>query len=275
MLLVPDEDPTVRDPQTWSKERALAMLVERSEALTALRTPLRTIAALLDAVGHPVVVRWSAAVSVDDVLDAVFDVAAPGGPIRVAPEVETAVIATASVRVGGIFRGPFLDALALPEGRTAVLSAHLGGAHLRILDRTESAVWHAADGAPLGELLMRVGRLTAGRQAGVSHAEAMTTLHAEGLLREEPSWSVRATAAWVAEDERTTVLDLAAGPSRLLALDGSAHWIWTILAERSSLTERDLVDECARLFGVAADSIAADVRGLLEQLRNEGLLRPT
>lgn len=276
VVLLLDDDNELSSPfvKAAGMEQALLALVRYGSGLDALRTPLRTIAALLEASGGAIVLHGHDVGSLDDAIADLLDGTPPLKMPRVPAAVDTAEPPRLDARNGGLFRAPFIDAIRLPGGRTAILHPSGEGALLRVLDRTEAALWGAANGAPRGELLAEVGQPISAENGQRSTADALTTLLDLRLLLEEQSWMVCETAAWAVEEKRTTVLDLGAGPSRLLALDGSAHWIWSILAEHSCLSERELIRECAHLFDVPESNIVDDVLGLLDRLRQEGLLRP-
>ncbi|WP_029261178.1 MULTISPECIES: PqqD family protein [unclassified Microbacterium] len=154
------------------------------------------------------------------------------------------------------FRGPALDELALVDGRSVVLQGENATPLLHVLNADVAQVWNRADG---------VERTRLGGPAGV-----VDTLLDFGLLDSRPSWRISDDVAWVGDDARTTVLS----PDSIspLALVGSSHVVWSVLADRCAVNQDALVDACARLFDADAREIEAPIEALLYDLWGRGLV---
>jgi len=77
------------------------------------------------------------------------------------------------------------------------------------------------------------------------------------------------------------VLFRSAGPDVLVAppdgdefelLSGTAGVVWRLLETPTTIAE--LVDVLAELYGTTAETVAADVRPLIDELMERGLIRP-
>lgn len=77
------------------------------------------------------------------------------------------------------------------------------------------------------------------------------------------------------------VLFRSAGPDVLLALpdhedfellSGTAGVVWRLLETPTTIAE--LVDVLVELYGTTAETVAADVRPLIDELMERGLIRP-
>lgn len=270
-----DDGPTSPNARRLTIDHALPALIAQSSQLRSMRAPLRGIASLLEAIGGVVGVASGDLVAIDEQVDALMRARPPHRvPGHVAP-VDRVAAAEVDRQGARLFRAATLDAIVLSGDRIAVLRKQGDGEELRILGASAAAVWRAAGGLSLADVVDAVDSMQGPSRDDVadrSPTEVATDLLAQGLLADHPSWAISDGAAWTSAHGRTTVVDLWAARSRLLVLEGSAHWVWVILAERSPLSEEELIRECARLFQVSEDTVAEDVVGLLAQLRLEGLL---
>ncbi|GAA5147396.1 hypothetical protein GCM10025768_07380 [Microbacterium pseudoresistens] len=257
---------------------AVMALAPQSSYLTAMRSPLRTIASLLDATGGAVRVTYREAESLDGVIDALMDAEPPNDPLVARPEarVDAATVSGAEDQdPDRWFRGPASDALDVGEGRLALLRRSQDGGKLELLDGIAPAIWRGAAGRTMEDI--STGLIAEfGSPADTVDVEALVGTRIEELaelelLAAEPSWRITDAAAWVGDQERVTVMNVATG-SQPLALDGSAAIIWTVLADGLALRQSALLEHCVAAFDIAVDSIRADVLALLDQLREAGVV---
>ncbi len=90
-------------------------------------------------------------------------------------------------------------------------------------------------------------------------------------MTETSLWARSPDVAWVESSDRTVVLRVDAARPSPRALDGTASSIWAILGEEPRPLGA-IVAELGEAYGVAPESIADDVRGFLDELRDAGLV---
>ena len=251
----------------------LSELVEQTSYLPDLDAPLRTIAAHAAATGGIRRVVYREAATLTAALAPLFTgpQAAPlpdplGAAVRVDPEAT------------GAFRGAFLDAIALDDpDRIAVLQPELPeGGTLRVIAGIAPVLWRAADGAGSARLVQAARDAHGdpdGGDADAVVAAAVDDLAAAGVLAAEPSWRIRADAAWTGEGNRFVALQLEnlTNPTPV-ALEGSAAIIWRILSEGRGLTRTALTAAVAERAGVTPDEVRTDVEAFLLSLREAALI---
>lgn len=155
------------------------------------------------------------------------------------------------------YRGTALDSISLGGGRCAVLLTAGAEGRLHVLSDEDAMIWQRADGVDRSTL-------------GGTDDEVSALLKAQ-LLDFDPSWRIAGDVAWVDENDRTTVL----GPSANvlpLALEGSAHVIWTFLADQGAMRQDQLVKCCIETFDVSAQEIIGPIDSLLHDLSARGLV---
>lgn len=82
-------------------------------------------------------------------------------------------------------------------------------------------------------------------------------------------WRRSPHVAWVADAERTVVLNLESDAPQPEALTGTAGAIWTHLGADPTSFDR-IVERLAAEYAVAPDAIRADVEDFLHALRAKG-----
>jgi hypothetical protein len=168
-------------------------------------------------------------------------------------------------RAGAVAALDFMD-----DGVLLLLRSETGHA-ARLLDRSESELWRAADGVERIVAVERASREGSAGQTAEMH-KVQARLEHQGLLASEPSWHVSEAATWVIDGESTVVLDLASPLAQPLVLEGSAAAVWVVLVRRGSIPRRRLIEEVASDYDIAPDLIASDIDSLLARLRSENLV---
>ncbi|UJP08902.1 PqqD family protein [Microbacterium sp. KUDC0406] len=159
------------------------------------------------------------------------------------------------------------------DGRIAVLQRSASGGRLNVLDGIGPAIWRAANGTTLDDLVSVVttelGEPPDGADAAQLVGAAVDELRAGGMLADEPGWRIDPRTAWTGGAGRTVVLGLADLQAQPLALEGSANAVWQVLAEHGAVAQGQLLREVADGYDVQPDGIEADVVALLEGLREK------
>lgn len=256
---------------------ALPDLVEQSSHLTSMPTPLRTIAAHVEAVGGVRRLTYREAASIVSVVGALAERAA--AEVRPVGEASPVVEAGEADAVSsGYSRGPVHDVLALDDpARIAVLQrGDDDRGTVRIVAGVAPALWRAADGASLDRLtaaaVAEFGEPDTG-DAGELVAEAAAELVEAGILRlaRPLEWSIREDVAWTDSGRRVVALALSDASASPLALEGSATIVWRALAEGAAPAER-IAERAAAVAGADPQEIADDVVGFLAELESAALI---
>jgi hypothetical protein len=77
-------------------------------------------------------------------------------------------------------------------------------------------------------------------------------------------WRIAESVAWLGDEQRVALLDVAAGGELPVVLTDSSAAIWSTIDTLAD--EEALVAHVAGLFEVSADEIREQVRGFLEDL---------
>lgn len=253
---------------------ALELLGPQTSYLCDLRGGLRVVAALLEATGGAVRIRYREAETLLPVVRELLDAEPPQLPLNPAPR--TLHEPRASSGEGGdrYYHAPVVDELALDDGRTALLRRGASGGQLRVLDGVGPAIWQAtAAGGRFDEIHTHVIAVH-GEPEGVDTQavlqEALAALVRDGDLAHERAWCLHDDVAWVEEAGRTTVLALNEGQP--LALEGPSHSIWQVLSAETAMAESVLVRQLAEQYGEDAAAIRDDVVDFLMTMSRRGLI---
>lgn len=236
-------------------EHAAEALVASSVNLPLLPAPLRRVADLLDTCALER--RTTASLSVEDE-SSPMRLASPWLKPRMRDDASTPSAAAPRPRSEGYFRGAVFDSRTLSDGRCVVLKGDRAAARLRILSEAETDVWQRADGAERGA----VG----------GSGEHIDQMMSDGLLGAEPAWRIGDDVAWVGDESRTTAICAASFDETVLALEGSAHVVWSVVAEEQVVAQSRLIRRCADLFDIEIEQIWDEVESLLADLRARGAL---
>lgn len=249
----------------------IADLVEQTSYLADLEAPLQTIAAHAAAVGGIRRVVYREAETLPDALAPLFRNPQPVSVI--VPESRVKDAAESS----GVYRGAYLDALALeePDRIALLLPTQYGGALLRVLGGIGPAIWRAADGVQSEDLvpiMIETFGMPSDIDAAVAVAAAVTQLEDDDVLVRHPSWRVRSDVAWTGRDDSFVALQL----SRLVAptpvaMEGTAALIWDVLTRATALNATELIERVAEASGVEPSDIDTDVRAFLASLKASAL----
>ncbi|MDQ0726297.1 PqqD family peptide modification chaperone [Microbacterium sp. W4I20] len=130
---------------------ALELLGPQTSYLGEGEAPLQLIAAILDATGGAVRIRYREVVAIDELIDDLLATETrPLGPVAPRRLDETVV-----PREGTFVRSAVVDELER-DGRTVLLRRTLTGGRIHVLDGIGPALWSAADGRTLDELTSAV-----------------------------------------------------------------------------------------------------------------------
>lgn len=258
---------------------ALELLVPQSSYLTDMRAPLRTIESLLKATGGAARVRHGDLETIDGVFDDLIRHEPPARPLRIRQGPAHPPRPAEPDGVDLYFRGAAVDALTLDEESIAILQQTSTGGKLHVLDGMKAALWTAAPventRSALGDAAFDAQGVADGVDRDRLMGEALNNMLQEGLLSRTPTWTIRDDVAWTTSSEQSTVLNLASASAQPLALEGSSHVIWTLLADQFSMSQEQLVAECALQFGIDSSLIAEDTIALLHALWSVGVVRQT
>lgn len=268
-----DDAPEIPQVDVLELGEALVPLVAESKHLCESRAPLRSIVALLHGTGGAVRIRYRAATSLKSLIAELTE-STPAEIVVPTRTSGTVPLQCAAVDAERIYRGEAADSCLLPGGRLALLKSETtGNGRLRILDALESAVWCSANGVARDDIVdsaVRERGLESDPDAAQRVARVVSELSAEGWLSREPAWQVEEDTAWVSSDNRATVLNLAS-PSQLpLALEGSAHVVWDIVARSRSISQGAIIEKTAAHFGAENGEVAGGVVNLLHDLAASG-----
>ncbi|MDR2996967.1 MAG: PqqD family peptide modification chaperone [Microbacterium sp.] len=266
------EAPETPEVTPLSTAEALEKLGPQSSYLCDLRDALHLLEALLRATGGAVRIRYREASSLDDAVASLLDREPPFDPV--VPTVSAPAPGRATEAGERFYRGAVVDALELPDdGRIAVLQRSSTGGRLSVLDGIAPTIWRAANGTTFDELVTAVtdvvGEPPEGADAAALVRVAVDELRSSGMLTVEPGWRLDPRVAWTDGDGRTVVLGLADPQAQPLALEGSAHAVWEVLAARGAIVQGELLREVAEGFDAEPAEIEADVVALLEGLREK------
>lgn len=133
---------------------ALELLAPQSSYLGSARAPLHLIDALLRATGGAVRLHYREVSTIDDTIAALLRTERTPVDTVAPPRDHTAACSEAPE--GTFVRAEVVDELDLGDGRLALLSGADDGAMLRVLDGIGPAIWHAAHGSTLDEIVAAV-----------------------------------------------------------------------------------------------------------------------
>lgn len=260
---------------------ALSELVSQTSFLHEQPAALRFISALATATGGIRTVKYREAATLPSVIPELARPAArivvPEKPAHVVPEGRPEESRPRFTRVG------VADEVALDEpDRIALLTIRedrLG--HVTVLGGIAPAVWRAADGATLGQLVRAA--IAAydepdGFDATAAVLVAVGQLLDAGLLSsDEAVLARREDVAWVDSGDRIVALALSPDADEKLAqpaaLTGSAALIWEWLEEPVTLTQ--LAARATEAAGAdAAPEVAGQVAAFVGQLTESRLVAP-
>lgn len=146
------DGPDVAFVDTCNLGDVLHELVEQSSHLAAMPHPLRTIAALAESTGGIQRVVYREAETLAAAFAPLFR-----DPTEVEIPVADAALSNISESTGGWYRMEYLDALELSDPtRIAVVQENDASGQLRIIDGIGPALWRAAAGHSLAELVSAV-----------------------------------------------------------------------------------------------------------------------
>lgn len=249
----------------------LLELVAQTSHIGELPAPLRTIAAHASSVGGILRVVYREADTLHAALAPLFR-----EPHSTLPD-EPAGRARRVPEGPGLYRRTYLDALPLDQaGQMALLQPEPdGGSILRLVAGIGPALWEAADGSSLAELVS-AAKDAYGAPEGIDvHAaveSAVAELTRQCVLTTEPSWRVRTDVAFTGQGTHFVALPLEnlqnAAP---LALEGTAATIWDALSSARGLPVSDLIDQVARRAGVGTEVVSASVVSFLDSLEESSL----
>lgn len=257
---------------------ALADLVEQTSYLPSLETPLQLLAGHLARVGGVQRVIYREASSLVDVLPALAGGASAGSvPVSAVSRDEDA--APLAPDVPGYFRTPTGDAVALADpDRIAVVQVDAEGAGtVRVLAGVAPALWRAANGASVDQLVAAAvdayGTPGSERDAAALVGAALAQLVEAGLIEHRlPRWRIESTVPWVDSGDRVVLLP-PDGDGLARALDPSGTIIWRVLDERGAMAVDALADAVAETAGVPAADVMSTLAPFLGELADVGAAR--
>lgn len=166
---------------------ALELLAPQSSYLGDTRSPLHLIHAILAATGGAVRLRYREVATIDETISALLRTEAAAVEVVVAPRRRTAA---ETPMPGGYLRAAVVDELDLGDGRIVVLRRSAAGTMLSVLDGIGPAIWDAAHGVTLDEIVAAVVT-EHGAPDGVDATQtvdaAVQRLVADGLLEQVPT----------------------------------------------------------------------------------------
>ena len=180
-----DDAPEIPTVEPLDLAAALEMLAPQSSYLSDMPSPLHTIRAILGATGGAVRVSYREVETLDGLIDEFLSTPPVLQPVPVASAPfadEPPLVPSAA----GYERTPVVDALALDDGRLALLRRSELGSRLHILDGIGPTVWEASHGRTLAEITAAVVAVH-GRPEGADPEDlvraAVAQLTADDLLR--------------------------------------------------------------------------------------------
>lgn len=253
---------------------ALELLGPQTSYLCDLRGGLRVVAALLEATGGAVRIRYREAETLLPAVRELLDAEPPQLPLNPAPRTLREPRESSWEDGDRYYHAPVVDELALDDGRTALLRRGASGGELRVLDGVGPAIWQAtAAGGRFDEIHAHVIAVH-GEPEGVDTQavlqEALAALVRDGDLAHERAWCLFDDVAWVEEETRTTALALTG--EQPVVLEGSSDIIWRILSAETSMAESALVRQVAEQYGEDAAAIRGDVVEFLTTMSRRGLI---
>ncbi|MBT2485010.1 MULTISPECIES: hypothetical protein [unclassified Microbacterium] len=162
---------------------ALELLGPQTSYLCDAEAPLHRIAALLDATGGAVRLRYREVDTIDDLIDQLLsEQERPVAPV--VPRIFEPV-SEMTQRPGTLARGEVVDQLDL-DGRTVLLRRTGSGGQVQVLDGIGPALWASANGSTLDELVVAVVAVHGEPEGADAHSiveSAVQRLLADGFLR--------------------------------------------------------------------------------------------
>lgn len=252
---------------------ALSELVAQTSFLHDQHAALRFIEALARATGGIRTVKYREAVTLPAIIS---ELARPAGPIVVGEKPAHLVGEPAAGDDGPRFsRVEVADEVAIDDpDRIALLTIRADKqGHVTVIGGIAPAVWRAADGATLTQLVDAATTaygVPEGFDATPAVLVAVGQLLDAGLLTsDEPAITRRDDVAWVDSGDRIVALPLSPDADETLAqpsaLTGSAALIWEWLEEPVTLTQ--LTARATEAAGMdAAHAVLAQVEAFVGQL---------
>lgn len=269
------EEPSV---EVLDMPSAIELLIKQVPGLGGMRNPLRAICAVLESTGGLALVRYRTDADLSRVLDEFMSIPPPAlvSEHSLGSTDSTPFVAPDPLVEGALYRGAASDHVLLGDGRVALLDLQSEEPTVKILSANQTAIWLAAEGVP-PETLQRASAVACGGDQGDANedlvsAELVSGLEAAGVLSREPSWRVNNDAVWSESTGRSIVFTLSVQNSQPVALEASAHMVWTVLAKGLVLPQSEIVRECARRVGFEPGEISADIIQLLRELQRLGIV---
>ncbi|WP_205820366.1 PqqD family protein [Microbacterium sp. A20] len=269
-----DEHPLEPVVESLDLGESLELLAPRSPFLAQWPAPLRAVASILTASQGSVRVAYRDAETLIPVVERLMASGLRATVSSVRPRSARGTAALPATD-DALFRAATADSVELPDGRTAVLGLRGSDERLRILDEVSSVVWRAADGSPHAALRRAVLRQLDPQHANTDAAavdQAIQSLRDVGMLSRTPAWRIGDSSVWTTHAAQTYVLNTSLTHTRPLALQGSAHTVWEVLASQPEISQELLIRECALAFGTDAEHIEADIVRLLADLSEQGVI---
>lgn len=253
---------------------ALALLGPQTSYFCDLPGGLRAAAALLEATGGAVRIRYREAETLRPVMRELLK----SDPAHGAKPAERRALRdfTGSAPNDGRIRyhhAAMVDELLLDGGAIAVLRRGGEGGELRVLDGVGPAIWEAAHGADFEEIhanVVAVHGAPDGIDTRAVLADTLSELLRDGTLANEPSWCLADGVHWVTEQDRTTVFTPDGG-NPAVVFEGVSHTIWQALAAEIAIPQSVLVRRVAKNAD-AVDDVRDDTVAILAKMNRQGLV---
>lgn len=272
-IVVAEQSPGVESGvQELSDRDTLESLLYATVGAEHLRRPLAAMKAVLDAIGGVVLIRYSSLADLQPLIREVagnVDISPSPKPLR-RPLLEHAPHAgTAS---SSLYSGRVIDAVELAEGQIALASPDGAGVSLQVLDSEAAGIWLAAREGTNTDIAQMARSRMMGEAAPESMVEAnVARMIAEGILDQEPSWTVAPGVVWRSSGGHTYVLATHDSVPPI-CLRESAHYIWQTLSDANVCSVARLAELVSAHYQMPVDAIADQIGVLLEDLYQRGLV---
>ncbi|MHC9045970.1 PqqD family protein [Microbacterium saperdae] len=250
-------------------EDSLSALAQRSTVFGGSRMPLRSLSRIVAGVGGVVLVRYTEPTEIGRVI---ADMEVRATPMPHALRAPSRAADGDGSRVGErLFRSGPWDSVETPEGQLVLLRRTESSSELAVLRAEEADVWRGASGSTPAEVLAHARRQSP-HSSESALRRALQDLERRGLVSHEPWWLIADDVAWSEQGDSTVVLGLRDPETMPLALGGSAHAVWHIIASNLAVSQGQVIAELTSLYGVEPETIASDVDDLLDTLRQARLV---
>lgn len=161
---------------------ALELLAPQTSYLGDAQSPLHLIDAILATTGGAVLLRYREVASIDETIAELLQTEPPvrQQPAAVDPLPDRTTATLAEPAGTGYCRAAAIDELDVGDGRLAVLQRSEAGTVLRVLDGIGPAIWAAANGGPLADIVASVVAEHGTPDEG--DAESLVEAAVQGLL---------------------------------------------------------------------------------------------